>query len=90
MEFSTTKKPGFSTTKKIVPRAPQNAKKQFSTTNSAGVKGFSSKADAEAFGLKLGALDTMRGAIQLIPGKIGEANMARDQKRLKSTHLAER
>ena len=47
-----------------------------------GVEGFASKADAEAFGLKLGALDTMRGAIQLIPGKIGEANMARDQKRL--------
>ena len=46
------------------------------------IEPFSSKADAEAFGLKLGALDTMRGAIQLIPGKIGEANMARDQKRL--------
>jgi len=46
------------------------------------IEGFKSAADAAAFGLKLGALDTMRGAIQFIPGDIGEANMARDQKRL--------
>lgn len=63
---------GFAGARKKIKSLPQDG----------GVEGFKSVTDAAAFGLKLGALDTMRGAIQFIPGDLGEANMARDQKRL--------
>lgn len=43
---------------------------------------FDSAADASLFGGKMGLKDTLNGVIQLIPGDIGEASIAKDWKRL--------
>lgn len=45
-------------------------------------KRFDSAADASLFGGKMGLKDTLNGVIQLIPGDIGEASIAKDWKRL--------
>ena len=47
-----------------------------------GIAGFENAADASMFATKFGLTDTLNGAIQLIPGDWGEANMERDWKRL--------
>ena len=47
-----------------------------------GIAGFENASDAAMFATKFGLTDTLNGAIQLIPGDWGEANMARDWKRL--------